>query len=133
MVTDPKDSKQQTLLDRYREAAAEFQNGNLPPRMSGHWFLKHNQAIAERTWTDVGVVLAWMSKHYAENPPFVRPDGSPAYISLEVHLDYAADVLPLGIDVSWVHYMPSRHMFSVSIVCCPNRHHPELTCPLPPL
>ncbi|MGW4224793.1 hypothetical protein ACWEG1_15200 [Streptomyces bauhiniae] len=133
MVTDPQDSKQQALLDRYREAAAEFQNGNVPPLMSGHWFLKRDQAIAESTWIDVDVVLAWMSKHYEAHPPFVRPDGSPAYISLDAHLNYAADVLPLGVDVSWVHYTPSKQMFSLSVVCCPNRHHPEFSCPLPPV
>ncbi|MGW3336247.1 hypothetical protein ACWDCL_02035 [Streptomyces sp. NPDC001009] len=133
MVTDPEDNKQLAALDRYREAAAEFVSGNVPPLMSGHWFLKQNQTAADRTWTDVEIVLAWMTKHYEANPPFTRPDGQKAYVDLDIMLEYAADVLPRGVDVSWVHYTPAKNLFSVSVVCCPNRFHPEIDCPLPPM
>ncbi|URN16621.1 MULTISPECIES: hypothetical protein [Streptomyces] len=132
MVTDPEDRKQQQVLDRYREAAAEFQTGNVPPLMTGHWLMKQDQAAAERTWTDVGIALAWMTKNHEANRPFERPDGRRAYVGLDGKLAYAADVLPRGVDVCWVHYTTSKNLFSLSVVCCPNRFHPEIPCPLPP-
>ncbi|MEU3049936.1 hypothetical protein ABZ705_26085 [Streptomyces sp. NPDC006984] len=132
MVTDPEDKRQQQVLDRYREAAAEFQTGNVPPLMTGHWLLKKNQATADRTWTDVDPAMAWLTKHYEANLPYERTDDLQAYGSLENKLEYAVDVLPRGVDVSWVHYTASKNLWSVNVVCCPNRFHPDIPCPLPP-
>ncbi|MFF0386045.1 hypothetical protein [Streptomyces sp. NPDC004286] len=132
LIANPEDKKEQAALDRYREAAAEFAGGSVPPLMSGHWFLKRDQTVADRTWTDVGIVLAWMTKHYAADPPFTHPDGSRAYGDLDFKLEYAADVLPRGVDVSWVYYTPAGAIFSLSVVCCPNHFHPGIPCPLPP-
>lgn len=128
----PEDKAAYRVLERYREAAADFQAGNLPPLMTGHWLLKRTQSAADRTWTDVGIALAWLTKHYEENPPFGREDGRQAYCGLEEKLEYACDVLPRGVDVSWVHYTKSKSLFSLSAVCCPNRFHPDVPCPLPP-
>jgi hypothetical protein len=131
-VLDPEDKKQQAVLNRYREAAAEFQTGNVPPTMTGHWLMKKTQVSADRTWADLGIALAWLTKEYEENPPFIRADGLQAYSSLENKLEYATDVLPRGVDVSWVYYTPSKNLISFSVVCCPNRFHPDIPCPLPP-
>ncbi|MFI6723684.1 hypothetical protein [Streptomyces atratus] len=130
--TSPEDKAAQKVLERYREAAAEFQTGSVPPLMTGHWLLKQNQSTADRTWTDAGIALAWLTKRYEENPPFEREDGRQAYCSLEDKLEYASDVLPRGVDVSWVHYTKSKSLLSLSVVCCPNRFHPEVPCLLPP-
>ncbi|GEC09926.1 hypothetical protein SSP24_75810 [Streptomyces spinoverrucosus] len=117
---------------RYREAASEFATGSVPPLMTGHWLLKRGQATRARTWTDCGDAVGWLKQHYIGNPPFERTDGLPAYAGLDVTLAYALDVLPRGVDVSCVHYTQSRGLFSASVVCCPNLHHPDLACPLPP-
>lgn len=118
--------------DRYREAAGEFVGGGLPPLMSGHWLMKRGQFARERTWTDVGDAVAWLKRHYTGNPPYERPDGARTYVELDAKVGYAVDVLPRGVDVSWVHYTPSRTLLSASVVCCPNLFHPALACPLPP-
>ncbi|MFG2717398.1 hypothetical protein ACGFW5_03685 [Streptomyces sp. NPDC048416] len=131
-LLDAEDKKQQAVLDRYKEAAAEFASGNVPPTMTGWWLMKKNQVSADRTWADVGIALAWLTKQYEENPPFVRADGKQAYCGLDLKLEYAIDVLPHGVDVSWVYYLPCERLISFSIVCCPNRFHPEIPCPLPP-
>ncbi|MCX3058567.1 hypothetical protein [Streptomyces beihaiensis] len=131
-VTDPEDKKQQQVLDRYREAAAEFQTGNVPPTMTGYWLTKKSQTSADRTWADVDIALEWLTKKYEENPPFERADGLQAYSSLDTKLEYASDVLPFGVDVSWVYYTPAKNLMSFSVVCCLNRFHPEIPCPLPP-
>jgi hypothetical protein len=131
MVMDPENKQQQTL-DRYREAVAEFQTGNVPPTMTCYWLMKKNQVSADRTWTDLGIALSWLTKQYQESPPFERADGLQAYCGLDWKLEYATDVLPRGVDVSWVYYTPSKNLISYSAVCCPNRFHPEIDCPLPP-
>lgn len=131
-MLNPEDKKQQQVLDRYREAAAEFQAGNVPPTMTGWWLTKKNHVSAERTWADMSNAIAWLTKQYEVNLPFERSDGLQAYNSLDSKVKYATDVLPCGVDVSWVYYMPSKNLIAFSVVCCPNRFHPELPCPLPP-
>lgn len=131
-VLDPDDKRQQAVLDRYREAAAEFATGTLPPTMTGYWLMKKDQVSADRTWTDLGMALAWLEKTYQANPPFERADGKTAYISLDDKLAYATDALPRGVDVSWVYYLPSKNLAAFTVVCCPNHHRPDFRCPLPP-
>ncbi|MGW2550078.1 hypothetical protein [Streptomyces sp. NPDC001635] len=117
---------------RYKEAGDEFTASGLPPLMTGHWLAKSGQAAAARTWTDVEQALEWLTQQYTVHPPFERTDGGQAYISLDGKVAYAGDVLPRGVDVSWVHYTQSRSLFSASVVCCPNLHHLDLDCPLLP-
>ncbi|MFB7931450.1 MULTISPECIES: hypothetical protein [Streptomyces] len=109
---------------------AEFPVTNLPPMMSGHWLMKRGQANRERTWTDSTAALDWMVKHFLDNRPMEREDGRRAYVDLDTKREYARDVLPVGVDVSWVYYNRSGNIVSLNLVCCPNRHHPALTCPL---
>jgi hypothetical protein len=117
---------------RYQEAASEFASGSVPPLMTGHWLAKRGQAARARTWTDVTDAVEWLKQHYISNPPFERADGLQAYAGLDVKLAYALDVLPRGVDVTWVHYPQSRSLFSASVVCCPNLFHRDIPCPLPP-
>ncbi|WP_406168847.1 hypothetical protein [Streptomyces sp. NBC_00996] len=117
---------------RYQEAAGEFATSSLPPLMTGHWMAKKGQAAADRTWTDVTDAVEWLKRHYTDQPPFERSDGLQAYVGLDGKLGYAFDVLPRGVDVSWVHYTQSRSLLSMSVVCCPNLFHPDLPCPLLP-
>ncbi|MEV0962158.1 MULTISPECIES: hypothetical protein [unclassified Streptomyces] len=119
------------MLQRYREVAADFPTSNLPPVMTGHWLMKHGRAAAERVWTDPVTAVDWLTKLFLDTPPFEREDGRRAYAGLDVKREYALDALPVGVDVSWVHYNRSGSIVSMSLVCCPNRHHPGLTCPQP--
>jgi hypothetical protein len=109
-----------------------FLSSTLPPMMTGHWLMRRAQTAPERTWNDVADALGWLGKTHADAPPTTRPDGSPAYLTLEGKLAYARKVLPHGVDVAWVYYLASRNLISYSVVCCPNRLHPALPCPLPP-
>jgi hypothetical protein len=98
--------------------------------MSGHWLMKRSQTAAERTWTDAVAAVDWLSKHFLDNPPMEREDGRQAYTDLETKREYALDVLPGGVDVSWVYYNRSGSIVSLNVVCCPNAHHRQLACPL---
>ncbi|WP_406192005.1 MULTISPECIES: hypothetical protein [unclassified Streptomyces] len=84
--------------------------------MTGHWLMKKTQVSADRTWADLGIAFAWLTKEYEENPPFIRADRLQAYSSLENKLEYATDVLPRGVDVSWAYYTPSKNLISFSVV-----------------
>ncbi|MFI5687934.1 hypothetical protein [Streptomyces sp. NPDC051636] len=117
---------------RHHQAGAEFASSNLPPLMTGHWLMKKNQTTRVSTWTDAAEAVDWLKEHYTANQPFERSDGLQAYVELDAKLAYALDVLPRGVDVSWVHHTQSRSLFSASIVCCPNLFHPTIPCPLPP-
>jgi hypothetical protein len=100
--------------------------------MTGHWLAKQGQAVAERTWTEVADAVEWLKKHYTDQPPFERTDGLQSYVSLDGKLEYAYDVLPRGVDVTWVHYTQAKSLLSLSVACCPNLFHPDLKCPLLP-
>lgn len=128
----PDDKQTQRVLDRYREAAADFQNGTVPPLMTGHWLMKRSHAAIDRTWTDVSDAVVWLNKNYSENPPFERDDGKRAYSDLDGKIAYSREALRLGTDVSWVYYLQSQNLLSMQVVCCPNHFHPDLACPLPP-
>ncbi|MEU9557535.1 hypothetical protein [Streptomyces fumanus] len=117
------------ILQRYREVTAEFPTSNLPPMMSGHWLLKRHQASPERTWMDASAALGWATKRFLDNAPMEREDGSQAYASPATKREYAIGVLPVGVDVSWVHYNRAGSIVSLNLVCCPNRHH-DFACPL---
>ncbi|GGZ25901.1 hypothetical protein GCM10010387_19360 [Streptomyces inusitatus] len=130
-VPPPPEAKEEDKA-RYRDAANEFLTSNLPPLMTGHWLLKRNQSAEEFTWTNPESALAWLIKRHQESSPFEHADGKAAYCALEQKLEHAADALPRGVDVSWVHYTRSQTMVSLSVVCCPNRFHPDIPCPFPP-
>ncbi|MFI5475023.1 hypothetical protein ACIA6D_33040 [Streptomyces cacaoi] len=132
MPAGPDDKQTHRVLDRYREAAAEFQNGTVPPLMTGHWLMKRSHAAIDRTWADVNDAVVWLNKNYSENPPFERDDGKRAYSDLDGKIAYSREALRLGSDVSWVYYLQSQNLLSMQVVCCPNHFHPDLACPLPP-
>ncbi|MFG3350920.1 hypothetical protein [Streptomyces sp. NPDC048001] len=118
------------ILRRYREVTADFPASRLPPMMTGQWLMKANQASPRRTWDEAPAALDWLVEQYLANPPVEREDGRRAYASLDAKRRYALDALPVGVDVSWVYYNHSGSIVSVGLVCCPNRHHPGLPCPL---
>ncbi|GAA1007672.1 hypothetical protein STXM2123_4390 [Streptomyces sp. F-3] len=124
------DKKAREALARYREVAAEFPVSPLPPMMSGHWLMKRGQASHERTWTDAAAAVDWLTKHYLDNPPAGHGDGARQGSELDHKRTYALDVLPGGVDVSWVYYNRAGNIVSINVVCCPNIHHPDLACPL---
>ncbi|WP_255308148.1 hypothetical protein [Streptomyces marincola] len=109
-----------------------FLASTLPPLMTGHWLLRRAQTARERTWDAVAGALGWLAETHAGAPPATRPDGGPSCLPLRARLAHARDVLPRGVDVAWVYYLASRNLVSYAVVCCPNRFHPALPCPLPP-
>ncbi|MFF4298081.1 hypothetical protein ACFY0N_31050 [Streptomyces vinaceus] len=99
--------------------------------ITAHWFLKAAEHhLPSRVWLDPEEAVIWLKGVYAENLPIEGPELT--YVDLDSKIAHALEVLPLGQDVSWVYYLPGKRIVSYSVVCCPNRVHPEIPCPLPP-
>jgi hypothetical protein len=113
-------------------ATGAFLASSLPAMMTGQNLLRRRLVAADRTWADVQAAVDWLKARYAESPPFERSDGRQAYVDLDAKIVYALDVLPRGVDVTWVHWTQAKSVFSHSVICCPSLHHPEIPCPLPP-
>lgn len=109
-----------------------FLASKLPPMMTGHWLMRRGQTLAQWTWTDVGDAVDWLRQRYCGAPPITRPDGGRAYVDLDVRIDYALDVLPRGVDVTWGYWTGPSTLASQSVVACSNRFHPNIPCPLEP-
>jgi hypothetical protein len=109
-----------------------FVNSKVPPMMTGHWLMRRAQTSADCTWTDVCRTVDWLRRRYEENPPITRTDGGQAYVDVSVRIDYALDVLPRGVDVTWGYWTSSSTLASHSVVACANHFHPNIPCPLEP-
>ena len=133
----PHPAVDQDIQDRYGAASSAFYHSKLPPNMTGHWLVKKGAAgaTADRTWADFHDAVQWLKQRYTDSPPYERADGLQAYIPLDDRMAGAYDALPRGVDVTWCYYTQSsggQSLMSMSVVCCPNRFHPDIACPLPP-
>lgn len=115
-----------------RPGTPAFILSTLPPMMTGHWLMRPAATRRQYTWTDPKQALDWLTRGYQEYPPLTRTDGGQAYVPLTSKLETASDLIPRGVDVTWC-YWTTRvgYLASLSVVSCPNRHHPEIRCPLP--
>jgi hypothetical protein len=106
----------------------------LPPMMTGHALMRRKQTAPGRTWTTVGEAVDWLTKVYADRPPSFAP--SDLYASLEDMMRskarHAEESLSGGSDDVWAYYAPNGAFIHYSVICCPNRLHPAIPCPLPP-
>jgi hypothetical protein len=74
----------------------------------------------------------WLTKTYADRPPYERSDDLRTYIPLEEMVRGAEEHLPPGKDTVWAYYARSGAFVSYSVICCPSHFHPDIPCPLPP-
>ena len=114
------------------EQTRMFIAATIPPLMTGHALLRRNQTARERTWTAVQEAVDWLTKTYADRPPYEGADGQRAYAPLEVKIGDAEEHLPRGKDTSWTYYTRNGAFMSYEVICCPNHFHPDIPCPLPP-
>lgn len=105
--------------------AREFLASPLPPMMTGHWLLKASMAHPDQTWTTPDDAVAWLCRQHEETPP----DTALTYVPLESCIPRWRERLPSGGDVTLAHWASGNRLASFSVVCCPNRFHPDLPCP----
>ncbi|WP_404868223.1 hypothetical protein ACI1MP_08475 [Kitasatospora griseola] len=123
-------TKQRKSLDM--EAYLPFDKRAVPPMRTGHWLMRRPDPLARQTWGEPKEAAEWLARMYEGDPPVPLPDGRPIHPGLSAKVEYAAAALTNGTDVVWMHYLPGDYMFNACVVVCPNRHLPDLPCPLPP-
>lgn len=128
--TGEDDTDGHTLNHRYREAAAEFQSGDLPPMETAYWLMKPPTLI-HGTWDEPMKAAEWLGERLREYAPRFasRGDGDSTRLATLVHS--AAERLGWGGDVTHGFYLERPSYLSLALVCCsPHRGRPELSCPL---
>lgn len=96
----------------------------MTPVQLGHWLLRRHQASAELTWTDVEDAVRWIHETWTANPP------GGDVLPLSRTINTVREALRLGSDVTRGYYSPAYSFVSYSVICCPNRFHPDIPCPL---
>ncbi|MEU1019316.1 hypothetical protein [Streptomyces sp. NPDC005898] len=117
------------LNQRYREAAAEFRSGDLPPMETALWLMKP-PALIQATWDEPKEAAAWLGDRLAEYALRFMSDADRDSTRLAILVNSAAERLGWGGDVSHGFYLERPSFLSLALVCCsPNRAAPGLDCP----
>ncbi|WP_327361141.1 hypothetical protein [Streptomyces sp. NBC_01296] len=120
----------QEVIDRYRQAVAEFPVSGMPPIQTAHWLMKPPSTI-RGTWEEPKEAGEWLSLQLAEFAPRCAAEAERDVTRLVVLVGAAVERLTWGGDVSLGHYLSGTVFHSVAVVTCsPNRAEPGLLCPL---
>lgn len=124
---EPVGSSAPDLVERYRQAVAEWQVTGVPPLETAYWLVKPAKLI-RGTWGHPKEAAEWLGERLAEYAPhFALPIG-PERIADKVA--YAAKTLGWGGDVSLGSYLRRPKFLSLALVTCsPNHAAPEQLCP----
>lgn len=118
------------LNQRYREAAAEFRSGELPPMETALWLSKP-RSLVQGTWDEPKEAADWLGEQLAEYAPRFLSDTDRDSARQAALVASAAERLGRGGDVSHGFCLEPPSFLSVALVCCsPNRAAPQLGCPL---
>ncbi|WP_406185798.1 hypothetical protein [Streptomyces sp. NBC_01006] len=120
----------QEVIDRYRQAVAEFPVTGIPPIQTAHWLMKPPSTI-RGTWEEPKEAGEWLGLQLAEFAPRFATEAERDVTRLVVLARAAVERLTWGGDVSLGHYLSGTVFHSVALVTCsPNRAEPGLSCPL---
>ncbi|MGW4032802.1 hypothetical protein ACWEFL_26460 [Streptomyces sp. NPDC004838] len=123
------DTAAQRLVDRYREAVAEFPVTDLPPIETAHWLIKR-PALIKDTWQEPKNAADWLGRRLAECAPRFASAHDRDTTRLAVLVSSASERLAWGGDVSHGFYLGQAQFLSLALVACsPNRAEPGLACP----
>ncbi|MBC2868786.1 hypothetical protein [Streptomyces mexicanus] len=117
------------VIERYRQAAAEFRTADLPPLETAYWLVKP-RSLVRGTWDEAKEAAAWLGERLAEYAPRFTCAADRDTARLARLVDAAAESLRSGADVSYGYYLDRPSYLSLAVVTCsPNRAKPELACP----
>ncbi|MFZ3493463.1 hypothetical protein ACODT5_09595 [Streptomyces sp. 5.8] len=120
----------QEVIDRYRQAVAEFPSSGMPPIQTAHWLMKP-ASLVRGTWEEPKEAGEWLGLQLAEFAPRFASSQDADATRLVVLVKSAVERLAWGGDVSLGHYIKGTVFHSVAVVACsPNRDEPHLSCPL---
>ncbi|WP_043471053.1 hypothetical protein [Kitasatospora sp. MBT66] len=111
-------------------AFTPFERRTIPPTQTGHYLLRRPADLADRTWKEVDPAVNWLVTTYQSTPPEQRRDKRAVDAGLDIKTQQARTDITNGVDVVWCYYIPGERMINFAIIACPNRHLPEIACPL---
>ncbi|MFK4104522.1 hypothetical protein ACI2L1_31490 [Streptomyces sp. NPDC019531] len=117
------------LIQRYREASAEFAATDLPPLETAYWLVKP-RSLVRGTWDDPKEAAAWLAEQLGDHAPRFASGWDRDATHLTFLADSAFVRLNLGADVSLGFYLERPSYLSLAVVTCsPNRSRADLACP----
>ncbi|MFC9298654.1 hypothetical protein ACFTWH_11770 [Streptomyces sp. NPDC057011] len=118
------------VIDRHRQAVAEFPTTDMPPLQTAHWLIKPASTV-RGTWEEPKEAGEWLGLQLTEFAPRFASEAEREATRLALLVKSAVDRTACGGDVSLGHYLKGTVFHSVALVSCsPNRSSPELLCPL---
>lgn len=129
-AASPGDVAAQRLVDRYRQAAAEFPVTDLPPMETAQWLAK-SPAVIRGTWEELKEAAEWLGLQLVDYAPRFLAERDRDTTRLAALVASAAERLTGGGDVALGFYLERPAYLSLALVTCsPNGAAPMLACPL---
>ncbi|MBB5117675.1 hypothetical protein AF335_03930 [Streptomyces eurocidicus] len=123
-VTSPPD-----VIDRYRQAVAEWRTTAVPPLETAYWLVKPPKLI-QGTWDHPKKAAEWLGEQLAGYAPRFNSQSDQDTTRLAQTVSYAAQTLGWGGDISLGHYLGRPMFLSLAVATCsPNRTLPDQPCP----
>ncbi|GAA2915477.1 hypothetical protein GCM10020221_09030 [Streptomyces thioluteus] len=117
------------VLERYREAVAEWPVTGVPPLETAYWLIKPAKLI-RGTWDHPKCAADWVVDRLAEYAPRLASPADRDRVRCERRVAYITHTLAGGQDVSVGYYLARPQFLSLAVVACsPNRVSVELPCP----
>ncbi|MBT2385812.1 hypothetical protein [Streptomyces sp. ISL-11] len=117
------------VVERYREAVAEWRVTEVPPLETAYWLAKPANLI-RGTWGHPKEAAEWLGERLAEYAPRFASRTDRYTTGLARTVSYTAETLGWGGDVSLGYYLGRPLFLSLAVVTCsPNRAAPDRECP----
>ncbi|MGW2056978.1 hypothetical protein ACWCOZ_24220 [Streptomyces sp. NPDC001840] len=130
-LIEPVPTSPPDVLERYRQAVAEFPVTDVPPIETERWLMKPSKLI-RGTWAEPEKAGQWLGEQLAEYAPRFASDQDRDPARLTQRVASVVERLAAGGDVSLGYYLGQPNFLSLSVVTCsPNRAAPDLGCPAP--
>ncbi|MFF4222648.1 hypothetical protein ACFYZH_07235 [Streptomyces abikoensis] len=124
-MTSPPD-----VVERYREAVAEWRVTEVPPLETAYWLVKPAKVV-RGTWERPKEAAEWLGHCLTSYAPRFAAQADQDTTMLTLRVTYAADTLSRGGDVSLGYYLGRPQFLSLALVTCsPNRALPDQPCPV---
>ncbi|MBH1935850.1 hypothetical protein I5Q34_16510 [Streptomyces sp. AV19] len=126
---EPTGTSSPDVLERYREAVAEWRVTDVPPLEVAYWLVRPARLI-RGTWDHPKPAADWAVERLAEYAPRFASPAERNRARCGRRGVRIARALTDGQDVSVGYYLARPHFLSLALVSCsPNRAVVELPCP----
>ncbi|GAA0408395.1 hypothetical protein [Streptomyces luteireticuli] len=129
-LVEPTVTSPPEVLERYREAVAEWPVTGVPPLETAYWLIKPAKLI-RGTWDHPKRAADWAVDRLVEYAPRLASLADRNRARCEWMARYITHTLVDGQDVSVGYYLARPQFLSLAVVACsPNRALAELHCPV---